>query len=157
MGKNIPTAVEKLVAPVVESKNMELVDVNYIKEGGRWFLRLFIDKPEGVDLDDCELISQSVEPVLDSNDPISGPYTLEVSSPGLDRPLRKVADYERFQGYAVNISTFAPVNGQRRFKGVLKGVLEDEIKLSVDKSDVYIPLDQVAKAKLAPEFQGLGG
>lgn len=157
MGKNIAAIVEELVAPVVEANNMELVDVNYVKEGGRWFLRLFIDKAGGVTLDDCQLISEAVEPLIDEHDPINNPYILEVSSPGLDRPLKKLADFERFAGRQISLNTFGPVDGRRRFKGVLKGVEGQNIKLEVTGQDVHIPFEQVAKAKLVPEFDDSGG
>jgi len=157
VSKNIAAEVEDLVAPIVEANDMELVDVEYVKEGGRWFLRLFIDKAGGVNLDDCQLISRAVDPVLDKHDPIKTPYTLEVSSPGLERRLKKLPDFEKFNGYQVNLSTFAPVNGQRRFTGVLKGVESEDVKLEVGGQDVLIPFEQVAKAKLVPEFDNSGG
>lgn len=158
MSKNVVAIVEELAAPVVEANNMELVDVSYAKEGGRWFLRLFIDKPGGVSLDDCQLISRAVEAVLDEYDPVPHSYTLEVSSPGLDRPLKKLADFERFAGKKVSLSTFGPIEGQRRFKGILKGVEDKKnIKLEVAGQDVSIPHEKVAKAKLVPEFDDSGG
>lgn len=157
MSKNIAAAVEDLVTPIVEANNMELVDVNYVKEGGRWFLRLFIDKPGGVDLDDCQLVSREVEPVLDEYDPIPNSYTLEVSSPGIERPLKKLSDFERFQGERISLNTFGPVDGQRRFTGLLKGVEGDNVRLDVGGQDVLISFEQVAKAKLVPEFDNSGG
>jgi len=157
VSNNIAAAIEKLVAPIVEANNMELVDVNYVKEGGRWILRLFIDKPGGVGLDDCQLVSREVEPVLDEHDPIPSSYTLEVSSPGIDRPLKKLTDFERFRGERVSLNTFGPVDGQRRFRGVLKGVEGNNVRLDVGGQDMLISFDQVAKAKLAPEFDNSGG
>jgi len=157
LSKNIAARIEELVAPIIEANNMELVEVSYVKESGRWFLRLFIDKPGGVDLDDCQLISREVEPVIDEHDPIPNSYTLEVSSPGLERPLKKLSDFERFRGRLVNLSTFGPVNGQRRFKGVLKGVEGEDVKLDAGGQDVLISFEQVAKAKLVPEFDNSGG
>lgn len=157
MSKKVTAVIQELVAPVVEAHNMELVDVHYVKEGGRRFLRLFIDKPGGVDLDDCQLISREVEPVIDESDPIPNSYALEVSSPGIERPLTKLDDFERFRGQRVSLSTFAPVDGRRRFKGVLKGVKGAEIELELGGQDVFIPFEQVAKARLAPEFGNSGG
>jgi len=157
VSKSITATVEELLAPVVEANDMELVDVEYIKEGGRWFLRLFIDKAEGINLDDCQLISNAVDPVLDAHDPINNAYTLEVSSPGIERPLKRLPDFERFNGQHISLSTFAPVKGQRRFNGLLKGVESEDVKLEVGGQDVLIPFEQVAKAKLVPEFDNSGG
>lgn len=158
MSKNIAAAIEELVNPIVEANNLELVDVVYVKEGGRWFLRLFIDKEDGrIGLDDCQLISRAIEPVLDEHDLIPNSYSLEVSSPGLERPLKKLSDFDRFKGKRASINTFAPINGQKRFKGVLNGILDTGVRLSIADQEVIIPFEQVAKAKLVAEFNGSGG
>src|SRR3990167_9137109 len=100
---NVTTAVENLVKPIVESEGMELVDVEYKKEGKTWYLRIFIDKNAGVTLDDCQNISYQIEKLLDVEDIISDSYTLEVSSPGIERPLKKISDYNRFKNRLVKI------------------------------------------------------
>ena len=109
--ENIAAVVERLSAPVVEELGMELVDVEFVKEGGRWMLRVYIDKPGGIGLDDCERVSQSLDTMLDEKDPIPQTFYLEVSSPGIERPLKKLRDFQRFCGHRVNVSTYAPLEG----------------------------------------------
>ena len=110
MAGNINTAkkVRQLVEPIVESLNLELVDTEYVKEGSKWFLRLYIDKPGGVSIDDCQLVHENVIDVIDRADPIAGPYIFEVSSPGLDRPLKTERDFTRNIGEILEISLYAP-------------------------------------------------
>lgn len=137
---------------------MELVDVEYLREGGRWVLRLFIDKPGGVSLEDCQTISRQVERVLDVEDPIETAYSLEVSSPGVARPLKKRDDFRRFAEREVEIRTFGPVGEppRRNFKGRLLGIDEEDIiRVEIGGEVFELPWDQVAKAKLAVDFDEL--
>lgn len=153
MAKN--TVVDKVteaVAPIIQEAALELVDVEYVKEGGNWYLRVFIDKPGGVELDDCQSMSQKIDMLLDELDPIPQAYFLEVSSPGLERPLKKSEDFERFQGHLVTITTFAPINGAKSFTGKLLGVAEEGIMLDVKGKKVILPQQQVAASRLAVEF-----
>lgn len=153
MGQNnVARTVAELVAPLVEACGIELVEVDYVKEGGRWFLRILIDKPGGIMVEDCELISRRIDPVLDTHDPVPHAYTLEVSSPGVDRPLNKLADYQRFAGERIRLTTFVPMDGQRRFIGILGPANEHFITLDVDGKQVVIPMEQVASARLAFQF-----
>ena len=115
-------------------------------------LRIYIDRPEGVTLDDCQKVSQQLSAVLDVEDPIPGAYTLEVSSPGLDRPLRKPADFRQRLGQRVRIELLLPLNGRRRFTGTLRGVETDEVLIEVDATLVRLPFAQIGKARLVPEF-----
>lgn len=151
---NVVKAVEELIGPVLEEMGIELVDTVYIKEGGRWFLRIFIDQPGGIGLDDCQRVSEQIDPLLDEHDPIPHAYTLEVSSPGLERPLKKPADFERFTGRKVRLNTFAPVEGRRKFKGVLVTADRQAITLELEEEgkSAVIPLDQVASARLVAEI-----
>jgi ribosome maturation factor RimP len=144
--------VEGLVAPVVEEMAMELVDVEYVKEGSQWYLRVFIDKTGGIFVDDCQAVSQKVSRLMDEKDPIPHAYILEVSSPGLDRPLKKSADYERFCGYEVVVTTYAPFNGKKSFSGRLDGLSEQGVIINVDGTEYVIPVDQVASARLAVDI-----
>lgn len=149
------TAVEKVkeaVTPIVEEENLELVDVEFVKEGGNWYLRIFIDKLGGVDLDDCQVVSEKIDTVLDEIDPIPQAYFLEVSSPGIERPLKKPADFERFKGHLVNITTFAPVDGSKSFTGKLLDYTEEGIQIDVKGKEVVVPHNQVAASRLAVEF-----
>lgn len=152
MGQSVEQRVEALVAPVVHEQGLELVDVEYIKEGAHWYLRLYIDKEEGVDLDDCSNVSHAVSAVLDQNDPISQAYMLEVSSPGLERPLKKDEDFVRFRGKLVRVRTKEPVQGYQEFIGYLIGLVNEEIVLEYEKEKVQLPRDLVEKTNLALEF-----
>ncbi len=138
----------KILEPAVAALNYELVELEF--HGG--VLRIYIDRPEGVTLDDCQKVSQQLSAVLDVEDPIPGAYTLEVSSPGLDRPLRKPADFRQRTGQRVRIELLLPLNGRRRFTGTLRGVETDELLIEVDATLVRLPFAQIGKARLVPEF-----
>ena len=113
MGK-IEDAIWTMAEPLVLENGMELIDVEYVKEGAEWYLRLFLDKEgdEGIDLDDCELISRKFSDILEEKDPITQAYRLEVSSPGIERPLKRTKDFQRFQGEKVQVKTFSEVEGK---------------------------------------------
>jgi len=132
----------------------ELVGVEYLSQGrsGGSVLRIYIDSPDGIVLDDCSRVSHQVSGILDVEDPIEENYSLEVSSPGLDRPLFGRRDFERFTGSLVSLKLRAKISGQRRFKGELQGIEEDDVLLAVDGEIFRLPLDQIDKAKLVPEF-----
>lgn len=153
MGKTkIDEIVMGLTEPIVSSLNLELVDVEYIKEGSAWFLRIFIDKPGGITHDDCQAVSERLGKLLDEKDPILQSYVLEVSSPGIERPLKKREDFERFKGYKVRAFTFAPVDGKKEFVGEL-GSLEDEVlTINVDGKTIKLQQDQVARVRLEAEI-----
>ena len=148
----VVSAVEEMATPVLDGMGIELVDIVYIKEGGGWFLRIFIDKPGGVGLEDCRRVSEQIDPLLDQHNPIPHSYTLEVSSPGLERPLKKPAHYERFTGGKIRLHTFFPVEGRRKFKGVLVASDNHSVTLETEDGRVVIPMEQVASARLAAEF-----
>lgn len=150
--QKIASIVTELIQPVFEGVNLELVDVTYTKEGNGWYLRIFIDKPGGVGIEDCQSISREIDKLLDEKDPIPQSYTLEVSSPGLERPLKKPADYDRFRGNLANITTYLPVEGKKNFRGRLVGLRGSDVVLSVNGSEIVIPFDQVAGAHLEVEF-----
>lgn len=149
------TVAEKVKAgiePFILAENMELVDVEYVKEGGNWYLRIYIDKLGGVDLDDCRIVSEKLDTVLDQLDPIPQAYFLEVSSPGIERPLKNPADFERFKGHMVYVATFAPIDGAKNFTGKLLDYSETGIHLDIEGNIVVVPLDKVATSRLAVEF-----
>lgn len=153
----IVETVSALVEPLARKEGLEVVDVTFTREGGRWFLRVFIDKPGGVGVDDCERLSELLSPILDAEDPIPHSYYLEVSSPGLDRPLKRDQDYERFRGRRVTIRTRAPLAGRRRFTGVLLGLTEGKVKLDLGaEGEVLIPKEEIAQAKLVAEISWEG-
>ncbi|MBR5319760.1 MAG: ribosome maturation factor RimP [Peptococcaceae bacterium] len=153
MGK-IEDAIWKMAEPLIAENGMELIDVEYVKEGAEWYLRLFLDKEgeEGIDLDDCELISRKFSDVLEEKDPISQAYRLEVSSPGIERPLKRTKDFQRFQGEKVQVKTFSEVEGKKQFIGILQETTEETVTVDVDGTSIVIPRKQIGKANLVWEF-----
>jgi ribosome maturation factor RimP len=153
--------VHRLLVPVLESMAVELVDLEFKREGRDWFLRLFIDKEGGVTLDDCAEVSREVDALLEVEDVIDAAYRLEVSSPGLDRPLKKPADYERFKGRLVKVKTFEKLDPDERghsrktFTGELLGLEAGRVRirqLDTKGGVVEIPLEGIAKANLELDF-----
>ena len=133
---------------------MELVHLESHRQPGGWVLRLFIDKAGGVTLEDCARISRQLSAQLDVENPIEHPYTLEVSSPGLDRPLHRDEDFQKFSGRRIRLTTFAPISGRRNFHGRLGGLAEGAVTLTLDGGEtVSIPRDQVAKARLELDIE----
>lgn len=145
----VASKVAQGIAPLVEAIGLELVDVEIVKEGPRWYLRVYIDRPQGIDLEVCQQVSHLVGEWLDIHDPIKQPYTLEVSSPGLERPLKKVADFERFKGRKVNVTTFAPIDGAKEFSGELVGIEDSAVVLKLKDGERRIPYNMVASSRLA--------
>jgi ribosome maturation factor RimP len=153
MSRNIEDYTFDLAESIVEDYSLELVDVGYQKEGENWILRVLIDKPGGVELEDCQGVSRELGTQLDVEDPIDKSYILEVSSPGLDRPLKNDEDFARFTGDLIDVSTYAPVEGEKKFTGELLGMIEDKVKVKIDDSKVVeIPKNKIAKANLAIDF-----
>ncbi|MCO1334679.1 ribosome maturation factor RimP [Microbulbifer sp. OS29] len=144
---------EELLAPVVASLGCELWGIDYQTHGRNALLRIYIDSENGVAVEDCEKVSRQASAVLDVEDPISGRYTLEVSSPGLDRPLYKLHHYERFVGSQIEVRLRMPLDGQRKWRGQLTGVEGDEVVLRVDSENEYLlPVDSIEKANIIPQF-----
>jgi ribosome maturation factor RimP len=141
-----------LLEPVVTGMGYELVEIEYNPGSRHGLLRLYIDHEDGIVLDDCTDVSHQVSALLDVEDPIAGRYNLEVSSPGMDRPLRGIKDYERFTGEIVKIKTGMAIDGRRNFKGRLCGVEGDEISIECDGQQFLLPLASIEKARLVPEF-----
>lgn len=138
----------ELIEPYLEAQGYELVELDFTGQGGNPVLRVFIDKPAGITLDDCAAVSQLLNPVLDEADPIAASYLLEVSSPGIDRPLRKPGDFERFAGEEVRLTTHAPLEGRSRFKGTLTGFSDGLIGLECDGKPVQIHVENLKRANL---------
>jgi len=130
--RKVEDIVEELAQPVIESLSFELVDVEFIKEGANWYLRIYIDKPGGVNIDDCQVISERIGDILDEKDPIKQSYILEVSSPG-ERPLKKDRDFERFRGEIVEVKLYQPLNGKKIYEGELLGLKGDIIEIKTDE------------------------
>ena len=147
---NTAQKVELLLKQPVEALGYELCDVDFIKEYGDWVLTLYINKPDGITIDDCELVSRAMDPLLDETDPIEQAYFLSVSSLGLDRPLKKDADYNRNLGKRIEIKLFAPKNGKKEFVGEL--VRFDEINVTVMLESGELTLERKAIALARPEL-----
>jgi ribosome maturation factor RimP len=146
-------AINEIIERVAAREGLEVVHWETVGPRNHFVLRIFIDKPGGVNLGDCERVSNQVGTVLDVEDLIPNAYTLEVSSPGIERGLYKPADYERFAGSRVKIRTASPIDGQRNFRGKLLGVTGDIISLEADLAGhIDIPFDQIAKANIEYEF-----
>lgn len=148
-----PFNLRDLLEPAVAAVGCELVGIEYHPSGKHSLLRVYIDKPEGVTVDDCSAVSYQVSGLLDVEDPIPGHYTLEVSSPGLDRPLFQARDFERFAGQEVKIRLRFPFEGQRNFRGLLQGLQEQQVVIEEqDGKRISLPLDQIEQARLVPDL-----
>jgi len=142
-----------LAEPILESMGFELVDVEYLCERGRWVVRLYMDKEKGVTLDDCSRVSRELGDVMDARNMISHPYVLEVSSPGLNRPLRKEKDFQRVIGKKIKLRTQSPLQGRRNFTGTLIEVREGTLCMESNGHRVDVPWGEVEKANLVYEFE----
>jgi ribosome maturation factor RimP len=153
--KKTVSIIENLACNVTKGLEIELVDVGYGFMGGQPHVTVYIDKPGGIFLEDCEKVSKSLGELLDLEDPIPSSYTLEVSSPGIERPLKKAADFRRFEGHDVKIKTYDKLDGRRNFKGVLKKFQEDFFILQTEEGEqIKINLKEVAKANLYYKNRG---
>lgn len=144
--------VEELVMPIIEEGNFELVDVEYVKEGANWYLRVYADKEGGINIDDCVTISRALEVKLDEKDFIQDAYILEVSSPGLGRQLKKERDFKRSLGEEVEFKLYKARNKQKEFEGVLKDFDEHTFTITMDDEDVVFDRKDVAMMRLAVHF-----
>ncbi|MEJ1297603.1 MAG: ribosome maturation factor RimP [Candidatus Sedimenticola sp. (ex Thyasira tokunagai)] len=143
----------EMIRETVEPMGYELVGVEYRSQGtGGSLLCIYIDHTNGINVDDCASVSRQVSSVFDVEDPIRENYSLEVSSPGLDRPLFSEKDYERFAGSRVNIKLRTKLYEKRRFQGVLQGILDGDVVVAVDDQEYRLPLEQIDKARLVPEL-----
>lgn len=143
---------ETLLAPVVVAQGCELWSLEFSMQGRRSLLRIFIDSAAGISLEDCERVSRQVSAVLDVEDPITSAYTLEVSSPGLDRQLHKPEHFERYIGAIVAVKLRMPYEGRRRFQGRLNGLEDGDLVLQVEDTEFLLPLDGIDKANVVPVF-----
>ncbi|MCT4687417.1 ribosome maturation factor RimP [Vallitalea sp.] len=151
--EHVETLAEEILIPILEENKFELVDVEYVKEASNWYLRIFIDKDGGVTIDDCELVSRAFDSEFEDKDPIKEPYILEVSSPGLDRPLKKDKDYARSLGEKVEVKLYKSINKKKEFVGLLKSYDDDSITLELeDGEDWSIARTDIAIIRLAILF-----
>ncbi len=143
---------QELIEPTVMGLGYEFIGVEYLAQGKHSVLRIFIDKPEGISADDCAEVSRQISALLDVEDPISGEYTLEVSSPGLARPLFNESQFKQFLGHLGVIKTRIPVLGRRNFKGKMVSIEKGILTVEIDGSTYEIEIEDIEKANLAPEF-----
>ena len=149
----IEARAEALALPVAEEFGYELVDIEYVKEAGTWYLRAYIDKPGGVTVDDCETMSRAFEVKLDAEDLIAEAYILEVSSPGLGRPLKKEKDYQRAMGKEIELRTYKPIEKQKEFAGTLKAYDKDSVTiLDVNGQEIQFQKKDLALIRMAIDF-----
>ena len=148
----VAQSITSLIGPVLTTKGLELADVEYKKEGKNWVLRIFIDKEEGVTVADCQKISHLVGDLIDVEETITTPFTLEVSSPGLDRALKREKDFLKSKGKRIRLHIIVPVDNRRKFIGILEDFRNQTIFMDLDGKDFEIPLNQVAKANLVIEI-----
>lgn len=144
---------EALVLPIVEANHFELVDVEYVKEAGAWYLRIYIDKEGGITIDDCELVSRAFSDILDKEDYIEDAYILEVSSPGLGRPLKKEKDFQRNLGKEVEVRTYKPIQKQKEFVGLLDTWDKETVTLQLESGELLtIARPDIALIRQALDF-----
>lgn len=152
MSKNIQHAISEMVIPITEELNYELVDVEFVKEGSNWYLRVYIDKPGGITIDDCQAVSERLSDLLDKKDPIEQSYFLEVSSPGLDRPLKTERDFVKYKGEEVEVKLFQPVDGNKIFEGELVGLRDGSVVILQDGKELSFAREKTAIVRRVIKF-----
>jgi ribosome maturation factor RimP len=150
--RTAPANVQNLIEPVVSALGYELVGIEYLSQGRRSLLRIYIDHVDGINVHDCERVSHQVSGVLDVEDVIHGQYSLEVSSPGLDRPLFTKEQFQRFIGSEVSIRLSIAQAGRKKFKGILRSIDDTNVFLQVDEEEICVPFNAIEKANLVPIF-----
>ena len=143
---------EQLAAPIAAANGCGIWDVEYVKEAGSWYLRVYLDHPEGVTIDHCEAVSRALDVKLDEVDPIEGSYVLEVSSPGADRVLRKPEHFERFMGQKIEVRLYRPRDGAKSLVGELKGYNQGDVTVQTAKEEVTVPKQDIAQVRLYITF-----
>ncbi|GAB4072571.1 ribosome maturation factor RimP [Barrientosiimonas marina] len=153
MSSKVVQTTEQLAEPILQEKGLELVDVEYVKEGKNWFLRVYIDKENGVDIDECATVSEQLGDKLDQSDLIKGSYFLEVSSPGVERPLKSKQDFSANVGSNVYVKLYEPIDGDKEYEGTLHEFNDETAVIAYNlqghNKQVAIPYQKIAKARLA--------
>lgn len=144
----VVAAAWELAEPIFNAEEMELIHIEYQREIGGRVLRLYADKPGGITLGDCSVISSQLGDILDLKLETNDAYTLEISSPGIDRPVSRLSDFEKFEGQQAKIKIAQPINGQKKFKGILSGIMESNVQIKTEKETVSIPYQDIIKARL---------
>ncbi len=146
------SVLQELIEPSVVALGYQLWGFEMISQGRHSMLRIYIDAEAGIDVEDCAKVSRQVSGILDVEDPISGEYTLEVSSPGMDRPLFTLEQYNAYVGHVLQLKLRMPFDGRRNFKGLLSGIENEDIVLVVDQEEYLLPIDHIEKANIVPQF-----
>lgn len=142
----------ELFEPVVKGMGFDLIEIEHFPNPKHGVLRLYIDKEGGVNVDDCSSVSRQISALIDVEDPVSGQFNLEISSPGADRPLRRLVDFQRFTGSLVKLKTVMPLEGQRNFKGRLLEASEETVVIETDDEEISLPMTAIDKARIVPEY-----
>jgi len=142
----------ELFEPVVNGMGFDLIEIEHFPNPKHGVLRLYIDKEGGVNVDDCSTVSRQISALIDVEDPVSGQFNLEISSPGVDRPLRRLVDFQRFAGSLVKLKTVMPLEGQRNFKGRLLEASEETVVIETDDEEISLPMTAIDKARIVPEY-----
>lgn len=150
--KTYEAQTEEILQPIAEACGVEIYDVEYVKEGSDWYLRAYIDKPEGVTIDDCENVSRALSAKMDDNDFIGDAYILEVSSPGLGRTLKKEKHFLKSIGMEVEVKTYKPIEKEKQFVGILTSYKDDTITIKTDKKEMSFNKSEVASVRLTFDF-----
>ena len=148
----ITERVAQFAQPVVEANGCQLWDVEYVREGSERYLRLYIDKDGGIDIEDCEKVHRAMDPILDEEDPITESYHFEVCSAGLERPLKRPSDFERFMGSPILVKLYRPRNGLKEIPGILRGYEEGKVTVEAGKETITFEKSEVALVRLRVEF-----
>ena len=144
--------VEQFARPIVEANGCSLWDVEYVREGSERFLRIYLDKDGGIDIEDCEKVHRALDPILDEKDPIAESYHFEVCSAGLERTLKRPSDFERFMGSNITVKLYRPRNGLKEFPGILRGYEEGRVTVEAGKETITFEKSEVALVRLRVEF-----
>ena len=152
MAKKITELVAEVAAPVAQEQGCTLWDVEYVREAGQWYLRLYLDKDGGVDINDCEAISRAVDPILDEKDPIPGSYHFEVCSAGLERVLKRPSDFQKYLGSPITVKLYRPRNGMKEIPCVLRAYEDGRLTVEAGKETVTFEKSEVALVRLRVEF-----
>jgi ribosome maturation factor RimP len=152
MTKALIESIRELIEPIILSEKMELIDIEYLREPRGWVLRLYIDKEGKVTLNHCSQLSKQIGDIIEVKDLITHSYILEVSSPGLNRPLKKEKDFITYIGKIIKVKTFKPINQRRNFQGTLLGYKEGKVMISSDNQEIHIPFSLISKANIQYQF-----
>jgi ribosome maturation factor RimP len=150
--RKVEDIVYDLAKPITDRNNFELVEVEFKKEGADWYLRVYVDKEGGITIDDCQSVSQELDELIDQADPIEQSYIFEVSSPGIDRPLKTDRDYEKNNGKLVEIKLFSPLDGKKAYEGILKGHTAENVEIEADGRDILIEKSSIALIRPVIKF-----